>query len=77
MTLGSINFPGGLVLMRQKVIFFFFSILVTSTPHPETVANEGLRGSPTKDIIDLVVTVTRWRVDSKILLPDTFTKAYC
>ena len=74
-----VKFPGGVWYWWSKRwnLFFSFPFWLLLPPHPETVANEGLRGSPTKDIIDLVVTVTRWRVDSKILLPDTFTKACC
>ena len=38
-------------------------LYVGSTPHPVTVANEGLQGFPTKNVIILVVTVTGWGVD--------------
>ena len=46
----------------------FPSWYLGSTPHPVTVANEGLQGFPIKNVIILVVTVSGWGVD----LIDTF-----
>ena len=40
-------------------------IWLGSAPHPITVANKGLSGFPTKNVIILVVTVAGWGEDPR------------
>ena len=57
--------PNGLPVKRSQWQGFTkrSTSYIGSTPHPVTVANEGLQGFPTKNVIILVVTVTGWGVD--------------
>ena len=52
-------FGGGQAFACELFIVFYpITIGIGLSPLPVTVANEGLQGSPTKNIIILVVTVT-------------------
>ena len=57
-------------LGKRKIIFksTLKREYVGSTPHPVTLASEGLKGFPTKNVIILVVTATGWGVDLRNML---------
>ena len=52
-----------LIHVYNIYIYIYIPISVRSTPDPVTVANKGLQGFPTRNIILLVATVTGWPIN--------------